>query len=256
MTSLLTSAPLNLSHACDDVAADLLAEAGWSNPPVDAFQLARQLGYEVAFDASQQARGRFKRLAGRPTMFLSPDDRPERLQWAAAHEIGESAAWRVFERMDIDPDAAETDLREKVAAQLATALLLPRDQFDADVRHFDGNVLELKSRYTTASHELILMSQLRMDALLLASVFDHGTLTRRRTNGRLTPPPLMTLEREAQLRSHSTGKPITLTGRGVRVQGFPIHEAGWKRELLRTTPLDDEPEDLDIEYDTPGCEAE
>src|SRR5689334_10289288 len=43
MTSLLVSTPLTLSQSCDNVAADLLAEVGWIAPPVDAFELARQL---------------------------------------------------------------------------------------------------------------------------------------------------------------------------------------------------------------------
>jgi Zn-dependent peptidase ImmA (M78 family) len=249
MTSLVLSESQSLVSACDEVAEELLAEAGWSNPPVDAFQLAAELGYEIAFDARQQERGRFKRLAGRPTMFLSPDDRPERLQWAAAHEIGESAAWRVFEILDLDPELAETDFRETVAAHLASALLLPRRQFEADVVRHDGDVPALKAKYATASHELILTGQLRMETLMLASIFDHGELRRRRTNGRLAPPPLMTVERQAQLRAHATGRPVVLTGRGVRVQAWPVHEAGWKRELLRTTPVEDEnPLDPELEY--------
>jgi Zn-dependent peptidase ImmA (M78 family) len=257
MTSLVLSESQSLAFACDEVAEELLAEAGRSHPPVDAFQLATDLGYEIAFDAHQQGRGRFKRLAGRPTMFLSPDDRPERLQWAAAHEIGESAAWRVFERLELDPQLAETDLRENVAAFLANALLLPRQEFEADVLRHDGDVLALKAKYATASHELILTGQLRMEALMLASVFDHGELRRRRTNGRLAPPPLMTIERQAQLRAHATGRPVVLTGRGVRVQAWPIHEAGWKRELLRTTPSSsDNSEDLNLaDHMTDSCEA-
>src|SRR6187402_1060876 len=172
MTSLVVSDSESVVAACDEIAEELLAEAGWSDPPVDAFRLAAELGYEIAFDARQQARGRFKRLRGRPTMFLSPDDRPERLHWAAAHEIGESAAYRVFELLDVDPHLAETDFREKIAAQLASALLLPRRQFEGDVLRHDGDVPALKSKYATASHELILTSQLRMETLMLASIFD------------------------------------------------------------------------------------
>jgi hypothetical protein len=253
MTSVLTS-PSTMTEACDEIAEELLAEAGWENPPVDAFALAAELGYDIAFDARQQSRGRFKRLGGRPTMFLSPDDRPERLHWAAAHEIGESAAVRVFDRLGLDAHLAAEDVRERIASQLAGSLLLPRSVFAEDVRSCDGDVCLLKAKYATASHELILMSQLRMESLLLASVFDHGELTRRRTNGRLAPPPLMTIERQAQLRAHATGRPVTITGRGVRVQAWPVHEAGWKRELLRTTPLDRE--EPDIEYESPGCYAE
>ena len=155
MATLRVSAPQHLSAACDEVAAELLAEAGWIEPPVDAFELASQLGYEIAFDARQEARGRIKRLAGKPTVFLSPDLRPERLQWAAAHEIGESAAWQVFERLDQDPRTVRANVREQVANWLAGRLLIPSRWWHTSGAEMDWDLLALKHRFSTASHELL-----------------------------------------------------------------------------------------------------
>jgi hypothetical protein len=171
---------------------------------------------------------------------LAPDVRPERVQWAAAHELGESLAGSVFDQLDIDPEGADPSLRERTATTLATSILLPRRWFLDDAQRLGGDVPGLKSIYSTASHELILSGLLRMETLTLISVFDHGRLTRRRTNGQLTPPPLLALEREAQLQAHASGKAVVLRGSGVTVQAWPVHEPGWKRELLRTTPIDDD----------------
>jgi Zn-dependent peptidase ImmA (M78 family) len=231
--------PTAWSQACEELARELLEEASFDATPVDAFELARRLGIEVAFDAGQSSRGRLKRLSGRPTVFLAPDQRPERLQWAAAHELGEAFAVRIFQRLDIEPDENPV-LREKAATAIAAAILLPRDSFFPEARQCGGDVPMLKRTFSTASHELILNRLLQLDSLSLISVFDHGQLTRRRTNGRLSPPPLMSVEQEAQRRAHTTGEPVVLQAGGLRVQAWAIHEPNWKRELLRTTSLDDD----------------
>ncbi|MBX3443408.1 MAG: ImmA/IrrE family metallo-endopeptidase [Planctomyces sp.] len=237
---LLDCSPETQQAVCDDIVESLLDDVDWRETAVDSIRLAARLGLEVAMDAAQTSRGRLKRLAGRPAVFLAPDPRPERLQWAVAHEIGEWAAARVFDRLDLDPADAPTGQREQIAVLLAGAILLPRRTFLADAQRLGGRVPALKSIYTTASHELILNGLLRLRLLTLVSVFDHGRLMRRRGNGQLEPPPLLSLEREAQSRAHESGRGVTLKGRGVRVQAWPVHEPGWKRELLRTTPLDED----------------
>lgn len=239
MSVLIPFAVADLEAACDQVANDLLQDSDWLSPPVDAFHLAARLGYEIAFDAAQSGRGRFKRLCGRPTVLLAPDERPERLQWAAAHEIGESLTGCVFDMLDLDPEESDPGLRERTATMLATSILLPRRWFLRDAEELDGDVPSLKSTYCTASHELILGGLLRLETLTMTSVFDHGRLTRRRTNGQLPAPDLLSVEREAQALAHTTGRPVRLRAKGVSVQAWPVHEPGWKRELLRTTPLHD-----------------
>jgi hypothetical protein len=225
--------------ACDDVAEDLLAQGGIHVPPVDALELAARLDLPVAFDELQSGRGRLKRLAGRPAIFIRPEERQERLQWSVAHEIGEACAHRVFARIGCDADEVPPGRREQVANVMASRLLLPGEWFLRDARLLDGDVPLLKQSYATASHELILLNLLRLPELTLVTVFDHGAVTRRRGNGQLAPPPLLPAERDVLRRVRERELPVELTAAGVRIQGWPVYEPGWNRELLRTTALGD-----------------
>jgi hypothetical protein len=187
----------------------------------------------------QPTRGRLKRLAGQTAIFVRPEERHERLQWSVAHEIGEACAQRVFALVGCDPDEADPGQRERVANVMSSRLLLPGEWFLRDARLFDGDVLILKETYSTASHELILLNLLRLPQLTLVTVVDHGAVTRRRGNGQLAPPPLLPAEREAVRRVRESESAVDLTVDGVRVQGWPVYEPGWKRELLRTTAVGD-----------------
>ena len=119
--------------ALDACAAEVLWEAGVTEPPVDAASVAERLGLVVAHNADLTCRGRLVELAdpcggtlAQGTIVLGPAERPERLQWAIAHEIGESVAYRVFASLGIRPVDAPDDAREQVANHLASCLLLPR----------------------------------------------------------------------------------------------------------------------------------
>lgn len=227
---------------CDDVVLELFRDLGLSAPPVDAVAVAERLGFTVVCNADQPGRGRIKRLCGQPTIFIRPEDRPERVQWSVAHEIGEALASRIFERLGFLPDdlagTLEPARREQLANEFASRLLLPSAWFLADARELDGDLPALKSVYSTASHELILMNLLRLRELSLATVFDHGRLTRRRGNGQLAAPPLLPMERTVWRQVHASGEPVDMQDGSVRVQAWAVHEPGWKRELLRTTPID------------------
>ncbi len=221
--------------ACRDVAREVLDGCGIDAPPVDAREVAERLSIGVAYDTLQCGRGRLKRFGERTAILLRPDERPEREQWTVAHEIGEACAHRVFELAGLDPAETDERQREHIANRMASCLLLPADWFLQDARLLDGDVRLLKREYRTASHELILMNLLTLPDLTLATVFDQGRMTRRRGNGQLRPPPLLPVERRVWRRIHETGRRHAETHDGVRVQGWAVHEPGWKRELLRTT---------------------
>ena len=74
---------------------------------------------------------------------------------AVAHEIGEHIAYRVFARWGADPVETAANAREQVANWLAGRLLLPTAWFAADGTACGWDLLALKARYNTASHELI-----------------------------------------------------------------------------------------------------
>jgi Zn-dependent peptidase ImmA (M78 family) len=229
--------------AIDACASEVLWEAGIADPPVDALLVAERLELVVAHDVSMPDRGRIVRLAshgesGQSTIVVGSAERPEREQWAVAHEIGENAAYRVFERLGVSFDESLSTAREQVANRLANALLLPRRWFAADGLDHDWDLLELKQRYNTASHELIARRMLDMRPPIVITVCDLGRVHWRRSNATARPPNLLDEERDLWRVVHSTGHAASdvLDGEtGLqRVRCWPIHEPDWKREILRS----------------------
>jgi hypothetical protein len=234
-----------IAAAIDACAADVLWEAGISGPPIDAFAIANRLDLVVTWDFSMPYRGRFVRLAGQDesrasqgTIVVGAAERPEREQWAVAHEIGESVAYRVFDRLGISFDESLATARELVANRMANALLLPRRQFAADGAEHDWDLFELKNRYNTASHELIARRMLDMRPPVVITLCDLGRPRWRRSNVSARPPELLPVERDIWQMVHRTGSPesefVDLETGLERVRCWPIHEAAWKREILRS----------------------
>jgi hypothetical protein len=232
--------------ALDACAAGVLWEAGVEEPPVDALAVAERIGLVVARDDWATCRARFVRLPdyargseGLGTIVVGPAERPEREQWAVAHEIGESAAHRVFESLGVRAETTLDGARELVANHLANCLLLPRRWFVADGRAADWDLAALKQRYTTASHELIARRMLEMREPIVITLCDLGCVQWRRSNLPGHPPPLLPEEHDVWQRSHTTGQAASVTldpaATGLeRVRAWPIHEPGWKREILRS----------------------
>ena len=229
-----------LAASLDAVAMEILVEAGVEGPPVDAFQVARRLGIIVALDDRQPRRARYVRLDGRrpsrtrAAILLRPDVREERRQWAVAHEIGEHAAHRAFAVWGADPREAPPNAREEVANNLAGRLLLPTPWYATDGVESGWDLPMLKSRYSTASNELIARRMLECGPPVVITIFDQKTIYMRRSNvpGRVPPPSPTELKCWHAVHddnhSHQTYDGLR------RVQGWPVHETGWKREILRT----------------------
>ncbi len=232
--------PDEFSAALDCVAADALAVSQPSGPPIDALALARALGLAVAWDDRQLGRGRIVRLSkfadreAHGSILLKHNPRRERVQWAIAHEIGEACAYQVFDHLRVDPREAPAGAREMVANQLAGRLLLPREWFGADGPACGWDLLELKRQYATASHELIARRMLDFAPSVIVTIFDHGQRTFRRGNFPRWLPPLDVLESTAWRAAHESGESVFEECPRCRVQAWPIHEADWKREILRS----------------------
>lgn len=223
----------SIDQLCDDLVAELLDELHLPNVNVDAFEVARGMGMDVAIDAGQTGRARIKRIARRATVLLRPEERPERMHWALAHEIGESLAPRVIDRL-IGETAEPADLREQWANLFASRLLLPRNGFLPLARRLQGDVPRLKEHFPHVSHEQLLWGVLRLDVSTVASVFDQGRLCRRQGNtGEVSP--ITPWERECCLRVHESGEPLETSRGEFRLQCWPVHDPPWKRELLRVT---------------------
>lgn len=235
-----------LSAGLEAVAREALDKAGMYGPPVDAMAVAGGLGLTVAVDDRQRGRARYVRLGAvgrrkpRPTILLRPEPRLERRQWAVAHEIGEHLAGRVFGLLSVDPREAAPNARETVATHLAARLLLPGPWFPEDAAACNWDVLGLKLRYPTASHELIARRMLDLEPPVIISIFDCGRLYFRGTNvpGRVPSPTAAELACWRTV--HARNRPHqSLDGRQY-IQAWPVHEPGWKREILRAA--------LEMEY--------
>jgi Zn-dependent peptidase ImmA (M78 family) len=243
--TMLTEIPAEqVAEAIKDCAEELLAEAGFDRPPIDAIAMAQRLGLVVAKDSQSDVRGRFVRMGfpnrmGRGTIFLANEPRVERRQWATAHEIGEFAAHRVFGMLGVDAEEIAPSEREQMANHLANGILLPSDWFRADGYAVDWDLYELKQVYTTASHELIARRMIAMAPAVIVSLFDQGRLVWRKSNVLRRPPPLVPAESRTWQVAHEDNQPAQYECRilpeGLRdVRCWPVHEAGWKREILRT----------------------
>jgi hypothetical protein len=151
-----------------------------------------------------------------------------------AHEIGELSAVEVFGHLGVDPHEAPAGTREMVANQLAGRLLLPRNWFLQSAQRYAWELPELKAQFTTASHELIARRMLDFAPAVTITIFDHGRRTFRRGNLARRPPAPVNLEMAAWRESHEKCRSVTCSDDLCCVQAWPVHEADWKREILRT----------------------
>ena len=227
--------------ACDVVADSLLDEAGITAGPVDAFTLARRLGFETILDASQLVRTRFKQLRGRPTIFVRPDREAERQHWAVARAIAERSLGRVVAQLRIPGGKLPGRLKEEICNEMASRLLLPRRWFFPAVEELDGDVMALKRRFATASHELVLLAMLRVPGKSVVSLFDDTRVTRRFSN-RAGRNDITALEQSVWQQVHRMGMPCDVEEDGRRVQCWPLHINGHRREFMRVTwPAETDP---------------
>ena len=228
-----------LAAGMDAVAMEILTETGMEGPPVDVLEVARQLGITVAMDDRQDCRARYVRLNGRrpsrtrATILLRPDAREERRQWAVAHEIGEHVAHRVFAAWGVDPQETLPRAREEVANCLAGRLLLPTPWYEVEGRQSGWDLIALKARFSTASHEIIARRMLECRPPVVITIFDLGSIYLRRSNlpGRVPPPS--PAEMQCWRTVHQSNRPLRAYDGLRTVQGWPVHENGWKREILR-----------------------
>jgi Zn-dependent peptidase ImmA (M78 family) len=226
--------------AVDRTVEDVLSAAGIREPPVDTIAIARaHLGIDVCLDRGQQQRGRAQRSVGRKQIFLKPEPSEERHQWTVAHEIGEYLKPSLLQRLGIEPEQAKAMAGESLANLLAYHLLIPAAWFRADAADAGYDLLVLKARYRTASHEVLAWRLLDLPEPCIISIVDNEHLYRRRSNAWQVRRQLEPAERECQHRVHQHGRPTTIQRHGWTVQGWPVHQSGWKREILRSRKDDE-----------------
>jgi Zn-dependent peptidase ImmA (M78 family) len=224
-----------VTHVVDRLVAELLDGAGLAEPPVDAIQLAQsRLGMIVCLDSRQQQRGRAQRAAGRKQIYLRPEPTEERHQWTVAHEIGEHFKIALLERLGVEPDETRSMAGESLANLFAHRLLVPTSWYADDAPGFDYDLAKLKKRYRTASHEVLALRMLDLASPCIITIIDNDHIHKRRSNAwtvrkRLEPP-----EEKCRLFVNKRTMAHTVRASGWTVRGWPVHQAGWKREILRS----------------------
>jgi len=223
----------------DQFVQKLLERAGVLAPPVDVLQLAARMQIKIIRDAGMPERGRAKQLQGQPVIILKPDARLERMHWSAAHELGELHFAELAALAETDPDETAS-IRENVANLFAKRLLLPTLWFRRDVEFMQYNLLKLKTLYSTASHELIAQRLLDLEQPVIVAICDRGKVMRRNCNNGQPAPRMLSVEKECWQECHRWGRPVEIRQDAIHIRCWPIHEPGWKREILCTT--------LNVEY--------
>jgi Zn-dependent peptidase ImmA (M78 family) len=219
----------------DRMVEELLEAAGVQAPPVDAIKIAQgHLGMIVCLDRRQQQRGRAQRAAGRKQIFLRPEPSEERHQWTVAHEIGEHFKADLLARLGVEPGQTRAMSGESLANLFAHRLLVPVPWLRDDAPACDFDLTELKARYTTASHEVIAWRLLDLPHPCIITVVDNGHVHRRRSNAWRTRKELESAEAECQRYVNYYSRPHLVVRDGWTVQGWPVHQPDWKREILRS----------------------
>lgn len=224
------------NDALDSVVAELLELAQVTEPPVDSITVAERLRGRVIVDPELRARACRKQLAGGlVSIVLAPDDRDERMYFAAAHELGEQFAVVVSERAgDIELGELNDRLREDLANRIASRLLCPNPWFRELAQESGFDLLYLRSIFSTASHEVIARRMLEFETPTAITIFDNGSISLRKANTG-DRPRLAPIERELWARCHASGAQHSEERGGICVQAWPVHEDGWRREILRTS---------------------
>jgi Zn-dependent peptidase ImmA (M78 family) len=219
----------------DEVVDEVLTRAAIQQPPIDVIALAQShLGMVVCLDNRQPQRGRAQRNGERRHIYLRPEPSAERHQWTVAHEIGEHFKADLLKRLGIEPAETRSMTGESLANLFAYHLLVPTRWFKLDAPDMGYDLLKLKQRYTTSSHEVIAWRFLDLPQPCIVTIVDNEHIYRRRSNSHPIRKKLEPAEEKCQRYVHHHSRHKRVQETGWMVDGWPVHQADWKREILRS----------------------
>jgi len=224
-----------VTAAVDRLVEKVLGKARIEGPPVDAISLAQEhLGITICLDRGQPHRGRAQRSAGQRVIYLRPEPTPERHQWTVAHEIGEHFKSTLLESLQASPEQTPVMAGESLANLFAYRLLVPACWFAVDAPVAGYDLLQLKKRYRTSSHEVIAWRFLDLPQPCIVTIVGNDHIHRRRSNAWPVRRRLEPAEQECQRYVNHYSRQRVIREGGWTVQGWPVHQADWKREILRS----------------------
>jgi hypothetical protein len=139
-----------------------------------------------------------------------------------------------MERLGADPEQTRAMAGESLANLFAHRLLTPTEWFADDARELKYDIPQLKRQYATASHEVIAKRLLDLPEPCIVTIVDNGHIHFRRGIGIRAPKELAPPEQECQEYVHHYSRPRVVQSEGWTVQGWPVHQTDWKREILRS----------------------
>jgi hypothetical protein len=211
--------------AVDRAIEEMLSDAALQAPPVDALVLARRLGIAVELRPKAKVK----------KDFLTPSNAtPEAKQWLAAQAIGEHLKPSLLQRLGIPPEQKRLLRGESLATLVASHLLLPAAWFGDDARELEYDVLALRKRYATVAADVIAWRLLDLPVPCIITIVDNDHVQRRRSNAWCVRRELEAPERECQRYVNHFSRPRVVCANGWTVQGWPVHQSDWKREILRS----------------------
>ncbi|HZU36157.1 MAG TPA: hypothetical protein VFA18_09620, partial [Gemmataceae bacterium] len=137
-------------------------------------------------------------------------------------------------RLGMEPGQTRPMMGESLANLFAHRLLVPTIWFagDAAACHFD--LQTLKNLYRTASHEVIARRLLDLPEPCVITIVDNEHIHLRRSNAWRVRKQLEPAEKQCQHYVHEYSRPRLVQHDGWTVQGWPVHQPDWKREILRS----------------------
>jgi hypothetical protein len=204
---------------------ELLASCGIEGPPVDARKIADTLGIVYSEEELRGRRGQSFRRQGHQHVEVHRRDRPERKNFALAHEIMELELKKVLE----DPRECH-----RKASLGASFLLMPSRWFREECLRSDFDLWELKKTFSTASWEAIALRTLNFSEAIV-TVLDNGRVTRRKSSyPYYVSGKLSDAEKEVAGEVLHTGAAQTRHFPSCEVTAWPIFEEEHRRVILRT----------------------
>jgi hypothetical protein len=223
--------------AIDRLVDDVLSNAGITQPPVFAIEIAKRRGLQVRFDEREGRRGKDP-LSRSLAVDLKAEVNEEARQWAAARAIGQHYKRELMARLEADDSPRIAG--ESLANLFAYHLLVPASWVVDDINAIGYDLPALKERYRTASHEVIAWRFLDLPEPCIVTIVDNDVVSRRRSNGVRVTRQLSPPERQCQRYVNHYSRPRTVQAQGWTVRGWPVHRTDWKREILRSTVEEDE----------------
>ena len=210
----------------DSIVEKLLTTCGIDRPPVNPRKIADHLGLVYSESELSGRRGQSFRRGGRQHVEVQRKDRPERKNFALAHEIMELELKKVLD------DPSQCHRRANLGASF---LLMPSPWFREECLTTGFDLAELKKVFSTASWEAIALRTLNFSEAVI-TILDDEHVTRRKSSypyhvGRTLSRDEQEVAREV-LRER---KPQKRYFSSCEVAGYPVFEEGHARVILRTT---------------------